>query len=261
MEIDFVIVFALLASVFGGLALILGQRRWTARRDAGLLRATRRLGGTVSDATGLEPRTLRFVIEGRPAIFEFERGEGNLTRVRVSIPNRSPGVFRIARRGAVRRSLRFSMPDLKVGDAAFDREWYIGARPPSLVPRIFSEDRRDQVIGSVERIGRLDVPTIEITRDTLVVRVNGLLQREEDLHDLAMTATDFVGYLMRLGPDEGIAWVAGGEADPGICPVCAVPMESTVVRCDKCGTPHHEECWTYVGQCSTYACKGKRWVS
>ena len=92
---DLIIFFAILISAAGGLAILYGQRRWRVRRDAGLLRAAKRLGGTASDATGLELRTLRFSIEGRPALMEFERGEEDLTRVRVSMPRRSPGVFRI----------------------------------------------------------------------------------------------------------------------------------------------------------------------
>jgi len=55
--------------------------------------------------------------------------------------------------------------------------------------------------------------------------------------------------------------VAAGEAEVGLCPVCATEMTDGVITCEKCRTPHHQECWTYVGQCSTYACKGKRFVA
>jgi hypothetical protein len=37
-------------------------------------------------------------------------------------------------------------------------------------------------------------------------------------------------------------------------------MESRVVYCGKCRTPHHEECWSYVGQCSTYGCREIRFT-
>lgn len=43
---------------------------------------------------------------------------------------------------------------------------------------------------------------------------------------------------------------AGGE-----CPVCLEKMESRVVYCAKCRTPAHEECWSYIGNCSTYGCR------
>jgi len=259
---DVSILFAILASAFGGMLCVYAFHRWMNRRDAGLFRAASRLGGKVPEADGIGWRSLHFSIEGRPALLEYERGEQHLTRVRVSLARRSPGVLRLLRNSVAYANARFiGSPDLKVGAPAFDRAWYVTARPPSLATRIFSEDRRDQVIASVQRIASYDEPTIEISRDTLIVRANGLLRRETQILDLAQTAIDFVGYLFRLGPEEGIAWVAAGDADPGLCPVCAAPMTEGVVHCDKCKTPHHEECWRYVGQCSTYACKGKRFTA
>jgi hypothetical protein len=45
------------------------------------------------------------------------------------------------------------------------------------------------------------------------------------------------------------------DAASGECQVCLEKMESRVVYCAKCRTPHHEECWSYMGQCSTYGCR------
>jgi hypothetical protein len=45
------------------------------------------------------------------------------------------------------------------------------------------------------------------------------------------------------------------EACPGNCPVCGEAMTARVVVCARCRTPHHAECWAYVGQCSTYGCR------
>src|SRR5262245_21391598 len=110
---DVAIGFLLTVSFLGGFPFLVSFQRWRARWAAGLFRAAERLGGTVSDAYGFEPRTSRFTIEGRPAVFEFERGEGGQTRVRVSMPNRSPGVFRITRLGHTRPGTRFIGPDVK----------------------------------------------------------------------------------------------------------------------------------------------------
>lgn len=40
----------------------------------------------------------------------------------------------------------------------------------------------------------------------------------------------------------------------GVCQVCGDPMESEVVRCERCDTPHHGACWEYIQGCSTFAC-------
>ena len=256
---DASLLFAVVASVIGGVVVLAGMKRWRRRRDAGLVRAAATLGGRVSDSTGLERRSIQFQIENRPALIEYESGEESFTRVRVAMSRRSPGVLRILARGRVSMVSRLvGLPDLRIGDRKFDHEWYISARPESVLRRVFSEERREQVMHSVRRIARFSGPSIEITRDMLGIRVDGLLDREADLLDLAKTATDFVGYLLRLAPEDGIAWVGSGDSDPGLCPVCAAAMTEQVVVCEKCTTPHHEECWRYVGQCSTYACYGKR---
>jgi len=45
------------------------------------------------------------------------------------------------------------------------------------------------------------------------------------------------------------------DAAAGACQVCLEKMDSRVVYCASCRTPHHEECWSYMGMCSTYGCR------
>jgi hypothetical protein len=255
---DQAIGFLIIASISGAVILLHFFQRLRLRRDEGLLRVVQRYGGSVSAPDGFGPGSAYFRIEGRHATIEYGPEEEPQTRVRVLMPRRSPGVFRILRLGRARRL--WGTRDIQVGNARFDRDWYITARPESLVRRIFTEDRFEEVMKSVDRLARFNSPSVEITRDTLVVRVQEWIRGEDPLTSLVSTAAEFVGYLLRLGPEEGIAWVSG-ENGPGLCPVCAAAMEEAVVHCDKCRTPHHAECWTYVGQCSTYACKGKRCVA
>lgn len=235
------------------------------RRGASFRDAAVKLRGKVQVSDTMEPIGLQFSIEHRPALIEYEGGLGDpqATRVKVAMQRRSPGVFRILSSQVAREQMKFvGAKDIRIGHSGFDAHWFVTARPESLAHRIFSEERREQVIESVRRLSRFGIPSVEITRDTLVVRVDRRLERSVELDALAQTAKDFVGYLMRLGPEEGIAWMAAdGTADPGLCPVCAATLEEGVVLCDKCRTPHHEECWQYVGQCSTYACMGKKFVA
>lgn len=50
------------------------------------------------------------------------------------------------------------------------------------------------------------------------------------------------------------------DATVGDCRVCGEKMERRVIYCARCRTPHHEECWSYVGQCSTYGCREIRFT-
>lgn len=40
------------------------------------------------------------------------------------------------------------------------------------------------------------------------------------------------------------------------CNVCneAMGPDRPLVMCAKCQTPHHKDCWAYIGKCSTYNC-------
>jgi hypothetical protein len=51
------------------------------------------------------------------------------------------------------------------------------------------------------------------------------------------------------GPDE--------DAGPPICKVCGETINDDVIFCASCNTPHHRDCWEYVGACSIYGCNGK----
>ena len=43
-----------------------------------------------------------------------------------------------------------------------------------------------------------------------------------------------------------------------LCQVCGEQIEKAqCVYCDNCATPHHLDCWNYVGHCSTFACGSK----
>jgi hypothetical protein len=69
------------------------------------------------------------------------------------------------------------------------------------------------------------------------------------------------GVASRLG--QGIAIVATGPADPEdvglpVCKVCGETIDSPEVICATCRTPHHRDCWEFIGSCSIYGCNGKQ---
>ena len=44
------------------------------------------------------------------------------------------------------------------------------------------------------------------------------------------------------------------EESAPLCQVCGEAIEDDVIYCTKCATPHHRDCWDWVGHCSTFAC-------
>jgi hypothetical protein len=65
--------------------------------------------------------------------------------------------------------------------------------------------------------------------------------------------------------NEGIDIVSAGaaaveDAGPPICKVCGEAIVVPGVLCGTCRTPHHRDCWEFIGACSIYGCNGKRSV-
>jgi hypothetical protein len=83
------------------------------------------------------------------------------------------------------------------------------------------------------------------------------------LHDRPADELEWAARFLRVAikgraPEEAATMTV--EASAGDCQVCGEKMESRVIYCGKCRTPHHEECWSYVGQCSTFGCREIRFT-
>ena len=58
-------------------------------------------------------------------------------------------------------------------------------------------------------------------------------------------------------PTGFIALPLVSSASSGVCRICGTMMVVDRVVCRKCETPHHADCWSYNGGCSTYGCGGR----
>jgi len=59
----------------------------------------------------------------------------------------------------------------------------------------------------------------------------------------------------------GVRVLEERSSSTGQCQICGADLEGTLVRCVRCSTPHHADCWTYAGACSTYGCGEKKFVT
>ena len=63
---------------------------------------------------------------------------------------------------------------------------------------------------------------------------------------------------LQLTKTEGIEFVQNDEAqviDHANCRICGEELQSEIVICRRCQTPHHRDCWEYAGGCATYGCR------
>jgi len=100
------------------------------------------------------------------------------------------------------------------------------------------------------------------SRGLLQIDVDHALVAYDALHQLIRTGLAIYDQFL-LASADGIEFVEPEELQPlesVRCRVCGEPILHGLVACRACKTPHHLECWEYIGHCSTYACGETRYV-
>lgn len=227
--------------------------------DRAVAFVSKRLRGTFEPGGFLTRPSLRFSVQGREALLEFYAGSENspaCTRVEIDVRGRSPGAMRILQEGFGQSFLKmFGAQDIQVGDRDFDALYVVKATPESLAGAVFNPERRSRVVATVRSLRNFSDPTVDLTREKLAVQVRQYLIDEKSMMRLVQCATEFLGYVTDANPSEGVQWIAQSAGPGGQCQVCGTEMKDGVVFCAKCRTPHHQECWAYMGSCSTYGCR------
>jgi hypothetical protein len=123
-------------------------------------------------------------------------------------------------------------------------------------------------VASLQRLVHAGGMLVSINPERLLVQIDrnlgtnteGLVQA---VHE-ALVIHDGLQMGVRRRMSEGIAIVdnrAGSpdeDSGPPVCKVCGEVIDGgLVVLCASCRTPHHRECWEYVGACSIYGCGSK----
>jgi len=180
----------------------------------------------------------------------------------VDVRGKSWGTIHIFPEGFGQSFLKmFGAQDIEIGDPKFDAGFVIKATPVSLAHEVFSPERRRHVTSAVYRMQNLGDPRIDLDGGTLSVQVRGYFTEVSGLMTMVDVAREFFKHLFGNPATPGVQLGEVRVLTGGECPVCGTPMNELIVRCETCRTPHHDECWKYMGRCSTYACKGKRTVA
>ena len=66
-------------------------------------------------------------------------------------------------------------------------------------------------------------------------------------------ASQIIDVILGIG-DPGLREITFVEDPAGRCPICTSALKEPLIRCSRCRSPHHRECWEYLGYCATYGC-------
>jgi hypothetical protein len=174
---------------------------------------------------------------------------------------------------AMRLRKMLGMQRFSTGDARFDRDWAVLASDAEKGRTFLSPEVR-------QWLAALALPP-EIGETYLRIAAGELLVRQEYIHQIAphaappatsvhtadrkaiddLIAASLAIYAIALRePLAGISFTDEVEIDPAApnCLVCGEAIIGHEVTCQSCRTPHHRECWHYVGGCSLFGCGGKQ---
>jgi hypothetical protein len=222
-----------------------------------------RWGGTFTGAGLFRDAWVQFEVDGRPAILEVRDGRSPFTQLRVTLPDARLGGLRIAAQGIgeMFRGL-LDGPRTYIGDPIFDGEFAVRAhsgglgRPETLTARLFSPERRQRVMTAVRRLNHCHGLSIEVGPSSLVVRIGEVADTFGVATAMVETAREFLGFLVDLDVVRpAVVAVEYSEQMNGHCPVCLSTLTDPLVRCPRCRSPHHRQCWEYHGRCATYGCQ------
>jgi Prokaryotic RING finger family 1 len=155
---------------------------------------------------------------------------------------------------------------VRLRDPSFDRVYTVQANDEEMARDFLAE----VVLDSVENLQRMVHPggmLVSINPERLLVQVDrNLGQSSEALAQAVREALVILDGLLEgvnRRMNQGIAIMDRGDTwdedvGPPICKVCLEPITTgAVIVCASCNTPHHRDCWEYVGACSIYGCNGK----
>lgn len=157
---------------------------------------------------------------------------------------------------------------VRLGDKEFDRAYVVQANDAGMATEFLCPTVRWS-IDNLQRLGPPGGMLISINPERMLVQVDRNLALNADalINAVREALVVFdgiqVGVAARMS--EGVSIVSVGPAEmddcgPPICKVCGEPIGAPTVLCATCRTPHHRDCWEFVGSCSIYGCNGKHGV-
>lgn len=189
-----------------------------------------------------------------------ETGPAGTTQARIQWPH-TETTLRVdtaaSKRGETAEALT-----LCIGDEDFDQTYRVQGDTQEDAKRLLSEGVRWQL----DRLRQsFDCPllSLSINHGRLIVEKPLLFRRGDDLEQFTQYCLELFDQAM-LACCEGIEFMdSSGEAqliERPVCQVCGEEIESDMVFCRRCRTPHHLDCWQYTGCCSTYGCRETRYI-
>ena len=148
-----------------------------------------------------------------------------------------------------------SWEEVKIGDSRVASTWRLRAAETTKVQSLLTDGvcwQLERLVNARPHVGLV----VQRTARRFVIRCETVLGDWRSLAEFVRYGFELFDQLSMVHGTE-IEFVDGVEAtllEAVICPVCGDPIDSQLVYCAVCKTPHHQDCWDYNSRCSTFAC-------
>ena len=147
---------------------------------------------------------------------------------------------------------QIGVADFEIGDRKFDEIYALATTKEATARSVLTPELRT-VLLALERWFPL---VLRVTPSGVMLRAKRVLYEMDAMEKLVNAAFQVVDSL-RLPERDGVEMV--GERQESLreasCDVCGASLkQGIVVRCARCSTPHHKDCWAFNGKCAVFAC-------
>ncbi len=256
--------------IYAFIRVLVSFNTWMSRtRYRAYRQLAHRLGGRYESRGMSDPPTVSFQHHGtavRVGLAPTIPGQSTVARTRVVARFRSGIPFRLEL-APITRPAPTQPPKgtrtVKTGDRDFDHGFIVQANDAEMA-RDFLNPTVRVAIGNLQRLVHSGGMLVSINPERLLVQIDRNLGQSAEALCLAVSEALAIHDGLQLGVSrrmrQGIAIVTGPDAadenqGPPVCKVCGEVIDGgPVVVCSSCRTPHHADCWEYVGSCSIYGC-------
>ena len=153
-----------------------------------------------------------------------------------------------------RRKLVFDQPE-------FQATFKGASKSPLEAKRLINKDIRWQ-LEQLRRSSLTNQIRIRTNHQSLEIAVPGDLRNCQTIDDFVRMSLKLYD-LLATSNTVGLNFVNEDEVtllESVKCPICSEEIETETVCCVRCQTPHCHDCWSYNGECATFACKETRFI-
>jgi len=240
-----------------------GESRGARRRNYQLL-AVRLSGAYVPGSPFRAPAvrfrygdTMGFLTEG--TALGPDRGRGTQLQLDWNDPKLRLEMW--AKAGGARRTSSRGLTEILSGSPEFDSRFTICGKSEEAVRQFLSDGVQWQILRLAQLLGDYRLHLL-ISRGRMYIQKPRLIRKFADLQAFVSHGLELYDQAM-ITQAVGIQFVEGRDAqtlEHVICKVCGDSIASDMVYCRRCKTPHHGECWQYVGACSVYGCQERNYL-